>query len=168
MQRVLLLGSPGLGKSTFARKLAKKTALPIIYLDRYFNDSSLGFEHDIDAWEAMVHARMQERAWIMDGNYSSTITERIVRADTVILFDYPWRQAMLGILRRRFEYHSKNRIDMPDGWRERFSWDFTKYVWNYHKKYATGKLAAALRVCPPKKLVIFKNSKQADAYLANL
>ena len=166
MQRVLILGSPGLGKSTFARKLSAKTGLPIIYLDRYYNDSSLGYEHDINAWEDMIHTRMREKRWIMDGNYSSTITERIERADIVILFDYPRWRAFLGLLRRRIEYHTATRVDMPDGWRERFGWKFTKYVWSYSRRFPTGKLAAALRVCPAEKLVVFRSPKDPKEYLS--
>ena len=168
MERVLLLGSPGVGKSTFARAVAAKTGLQIIYLDRYYNDASLCYETDIAAWEAMIRVKMQENSWIMDGNYSSTIVERIARADTVILFDYPRWQAFLGLLRRRIEYHTKVRVDMPVGWRERFDLKFFKYVWNYKPKYPTGRLAAAIRVCPPEKLIVFKNPRDAAQYLVRI
>lgn len=33
MQRVLIVGSPGAGKSTLAKKLAARTGLPLIHLD---------------------------------------------------------------------------------------------------------------------------------------
>lgn len=33
MKKVLILGCPGAGKSTFARKLRDKTGLPLYYLD---------------------------------------------------------------------------------------------------------------------------------------
>lgn len=36
MKRVLILGSPGAGKSTFARKLQSKTKLPLVYMDQLF------------------------------------------------------------------------------------------------------------------------------------
>ncbi len=37
MKRVIVIGSPGAGKSTFARKLKDKTGLPLYYLDRIFH-----------------------------------------------------------------------------------------------------------------------------------
>ena len=33
MKKVIVIGSPGAGKSTFARKLRDKTDLPLYYLD---------------------------------------------------------------------------------------------------------------------------------------
>ena len=33
MKKVIVIGSPGAGKSTFARKLKEKTGLPLWYLD---------------------------------------------------------------------------------------------------------------------------------------
>ena len=37
MKRAIVIGSPGAGKSTFARKLKDKTGLPLYYLDRIFH-----------------------------------------------------------------------------------------------------------------------------------
>ena len=36
MKKVMVIGSPGAGKSTFSRRLQKKTNLPIVYLDQLF------------------------------------------------------------------------------------------------------------------------------------
>lgn len=36
MKRIMVIGSPGAGKSTFTRKLQPKINLPIVYLDRLF------------------------------------------------------------------------------------------------------------------------------------
>lgn len=165
MKRVLLLGSPGAGKSTFARKLASLISLPVIHLDRYYNDASLGYADDTEAWEQMVKLRMAQPEWIMDGNYSSTIAARIERADIVFLFQYARWRAFLGLLRRRIEYHSKVREDMPDGWRERVDFGFLRFVWDFNKHYVTSKLAAAMKDCPPEKIVIFKNPRDVQRYL---
>ena len=37
MKRAIVIGSPGAGKSTFARKLKDKTGIPLYYLDRIFH-----------------------------------------------------------------------------------------------------------------------------------
>ena len=35
-KRILVIGSPGSGKSTFSRKLAEITGIPLIHLDKEF------------------------------------------------------------------------------------------------------------------------------------
>ena len=40
MKRVLIVGSPGAGKSTLAKKLAAKTGLPLTHLDELYWDSN--------------------------------------------------------------------------------------------------------------------------------
>ena len=36
MERVLLIGNAGAGKTTFARKLAAKCSLPLVHLDQLY------------------------------------------------------------------------------------------------------------------------------------
>ena len=36
MERILVIGSPGSGKSTFSRALAQRKQLPLVYLDQLF------------------------------------------------------------------------------------------------------------------------------------
>ena len=36
MQRILIIGNCGAGKSTFARALAEKTGLPLVHLDKLY------------------------------------------------------------------------------------------------------------------------------------
>jgi adenylate kinase family enzyme len=36
MRRVMVIGSPGAGKTTFAQRLAEKLPLPVIHLDAHY------------------------------------------------------------------------------------------------------------------------------------
>jgi adenylate kinase family enzyme len=168
MKRVLLVGSPGTGKSTFARKLAAKKGLPVIHLDRYYNDAKLGYANDEPKWNKFIEATIARETWIIDGNYSGSMGIRMRRADTIIVFEYPRWRAFLGLARRRIEYHNKVRPDMPDGWRERVDFGFLKFVWNFNVHYKVSKLYVKLEATDQNKIVRFSNPKDAQRYLEAL
>jgi adenylate kinase family enzyme len=168
MKRVLIVGSPGMGKSTFARALAGKTGLPIIYLDKYYNDAKLGYIDDDLRWNAFIKTTISADSWIMDGNYSSSIDMRMKRADVIFVFDYRRWRAFQGLVRRRIEYHSKVRVDMPEGWQERLDWQFMKFVWDYEKRRKISKLSLKLTKAELGEVVTFKGPRDAKAYLEKI
>ena len=95
MQRVLVIGISGAGKSTFSRALANTTGLPLIHLDKEFWQPGW-VQTPRPEWRAKVGELAARERWIMDGNYDSSLDLRLPRADTVLWFDYP----MLRCLRR--------------------------------------------------------------------
>ncbi len=88
MRRVLVLGSPGAGKSTFARALAALTGLPLIHLDAHYHLPGWQ-EPDPAEWDARLDGLIAGGTWIIDGNFGSSLDRRLARADTAILLDYP-------------------------------------------------------------------------------
>lgn len=162
MKRVAVVGPPGSGKSTFARKLAEKTGLPVVHMDYYHLDSKHNYPNDHDAWNALVLELIKQDAWIMEGNYGATYNERFDRADTIIFLDYPRRTSFTSVLKRRIKYHNKRRPEMPEDWKEKMNWEFTKYAWKFPGSI---KINAALAFQPKSKVVILKSRKEAKDYL---
>lgn len=70
MKRAIVIGSPGAGKSTFARKLRDKTGLQLYYLDRIFHkpDRATVTREEFDQ---KLQTILQTECWIIDGNYSA-------------------------------------------------------------------------------------------------
>ncbi len=88
MQRVLVIGCSGAGKSPLARQLHERTGLPLIHLDRLFWKP--GWEQsDIGEFRDRCRALCDKDEWIMDGSYFSNLSLRLLRADTVFYLDYP-------------------------------------------------------------------------------
>ena len=108
MKKVLVIGCPGAGKSTFARKLSAKTGLPLYYLDMIWHKADRTTvsteEFDTALSEIMNHDR-----WILDGNYLRTLPMRLEKADTVFFFDLPLDVCLSGAIERL----GKERVDMP-------------------------------------------------------
>jgi adenylate kinase family enzyme len=107
MNRILVLGSPGAGKSTFSRRLGIVLGFPVIHLDAHFWKP--GWEKpERKAWiETQRELIASSESWIMDGNYGSTIEVRLREADTVILLDIPRRVCLSRVFRRRLLYRNE-------------------------------------------------------------
>ncbi len=125
MKRVLIIGCPGAGKSTFARKLAKKTELPLYYLDMIWHrpDRTTLTEEEFDR---QLRKILTTDSWIIDGNYIRTLPMRLNEADTVFLFDLPVDICLAGAIDRL----GQERVDMP--WHDtKLDEDFRQWLLNF-------------------------------------
>ena len=130
MQKILVIGSGGAGKSTFSAKLGVQLGLPVLHLDAYFWRAGW-VEPDKDEWRQTVERLTAKEAWIMDGNYGGTLDIRLAACDTVIFLDMPRYLCLWRILRRRLRFHGQTRPDMAAGCGEHLTWEFIRYVWHY-------------------------------------
>jgi len=132
MQRVLVIGSGGSGKSTVATQLGELLNLEVHHLDKFF--WSPGWvKPEPDQWIKTVTDLMDRDSWIMDGNYSGTLELRLQRADTIVFMDLPRLVCMWRIVKRFFLYRDGTRPDMAEGCRESLDFEFVSWVWNYHR-----------------------------------
>ena len=165
MKRVAVLGCPGSGKTTFARKLAAKTGLPLIHLDFYYHQTEHDYLHNETAWTAKAKQLISQDSWIMDGNYRSTIDLRLKRADTIIFFDFPRRKSLHGVIKRRIQYRNKRREEMPSDWQEKANLKFLLFVWRFRKNNRV-KTLKAIEASSGKNIIMFTNRKQVNKYLS--
>lgn len=142
MQRILVIGSPGAGKSTLAHALARRTGLPLIHLDKLFWLPGW-IERDRDEGRAELAGVLAQDRWIIDGNYGSVMPMRLERADTVVWLDYPTHLCLGRVFRRWWQYRGRARPDMTDGCPENLNLEFLLYVLNFRASWR-GRNAAAL------------------------
>jgi adenylate kinase family enzyme len=133
MQRIIVIGIPGAGKSTFARKLGERLDLPVHHLDRYFwNPGWKASPRDV--FNERLQELLETDRWILDGNYRRTIPLRLEYADTAVLLDLPRRTAMTRVFKRIVTYRNGGRPDMAEECPERwFDRDFINYIWRYDR-----------------------------------
>lgn len=164
MKRIAVIGCPGAGKTTFSQKLARQIDVPLVHLDYYYHDTTRNYSDDKASWQKRVTSFVDQDSWIIDGNYKSTFGLRLPRADTIIFFDFPRRTVVYRILKRRLTYHNRLRPDMPEGWKEKVSRNFIKFVWNFNSKERR-RIYELLSKYDDKDIVIFKKPQQVREYL---
>ena len=99
MQRIVVLGVTGSGKTTFGRKLGDLLGIPSTDLDDL---------HWLPGWkkqEPQVFYDLADRAtslpeWVIIGNYSKVRQAVWPKADTFIWLDYPFLLVFWRLLRR--------------------------------------------------------------------
>lgn len=125
----MIIGQPGSGKSTLARALAGPLNLPVYHMDiiHWQTGWIARSGTDKDRLCAEVHSKEN---WIFEGGRSSMWSERLARADTLIWLDFPLTIRAYRVCRRTILHFGKSRPDLPEGCPERFSLEFTKWIWN--------------------------------------
>ena len=168
MQRIMVMGSSGSGKSTFARRLSGITGIPIVSVDALFWKPGWVESDRADFRTRLAEVTRQPR-WIMDGNYTSAAGElRRDVCDTVIWFDLPRAACMWGILTRIAKTYGRVRPEMAPGCPEKIDLEFFRYVWTYRAKQRPTLLTYFEGLRPDQRFITFTERAQADRYLSDL
>ncbi len=160
MKKIMVIGCPGSGKSTFSRTLHQRTDIPLYHLDMmYWNADRTIVEKAI--FREQLSNTIQKDEWIIDGNYGSTIELRLQACDTVIFLDYPVDVCLDGISERR----GKARSDMP--WIEdknEKDAEFIEFIKNYNSQ-SKPEIMKLLDKYSDKDIYIFKSRDEANVFL---
>jgi len=133
MRRILVIGSGGAGKSTFARRLGRALGSEVIHLDAHYWQPGW-VETPEHEWRGVVERLLGGESWVMDGNFSGTLEARLGACDTVIFLDMPRLLCLWRVIKRALLYRGRRRPDMAAGCREQLNWEFLRWVWAYPKR----------------------------------
>jgi len=163
MKKVIVIGCPGSGKSTFSRALHEVTRLPLFYLDMMnWNEDKTTVSKEV--FKRRLQETLAKEDWIIDGNYGSTLETRMQGCDTIFFLDYSTEICLNGIRERK----RKPRPDMP--WIElenEEDEEFIAFVKSYNVVSRPKVIALLNRFCD-KDIVIFKSRHEANEYLEKL
>ena len=159
MKKVLVIGSPGAGKSTFARKLRDKTGLSLYYLDMLWHkpDRTTVSKEEFDS---QLEKLLQQDRWILDGNFQRTLEIRLKVCDTVFLLDFPLEVCLSGVENRIGQV----REDMP--WvEEEFDPEFKQWIEDFPQTHLPQIYELLNQYRNRKNIVIFRSRREAEIYL---
>lgn len=162
MSKIIVIGCPGAGKSTFSRKLSEVTGIKLHYLDMLWHkpDKTHISREEFDIGLEKI---MANESWIIDGNYTRTLESRLKECDTAFLLDYPLEICLEGAASRI----GKERVDLP--WTEdEFDEEFKQYIIDFSKDNLPRIYELLDKYRDTKKIIIFKLRKEADDYLENI
>lgn len=159
MKKIVVIGCPGAGKSTFARRLREMTGLPLYYLDQIWHkaDRTTVSKEEFDA---KLREIIQQDSWIIDGNYLRTMENRLESCDTVFFLDYPLEiclegaKARIGTLREDMPWVETEFDEEFRQWILDFPEDQIPVIYELLKKYET-----------EKEIIIFKSRDEAEKFL---
>ena len=166
MERVLIVGSPGSGKSFLARRLAAATGLPAVHLDRHYWAPGW-IEPSPEDWHTRLASLVDRPRWIIDGNYPATLGLRLARADTAIFLDVPRSVCLTRVLRRTLRGLGRERgDDIAPGCPERIDLPFLRYVWHFSRDHR-GRVARALESFPGR-VIVLRSGRDVAAFVNSI
>jgi len=114
MQRVLVVGANGAGKTWLAQRLSETLNLPCV------NNDALALGHDWSYRAKDVVRQAQasvvaKDGWVFEGGPSLVRPDVLARTQAVIWLDLPAGLRLWRILRRSVQYTGRTRPELPEG-----------------------------------------------------
>ena len=127
-RRIMIMGPTNAGKSTLAVALAQRLCVPAFHVDRFRHLPGTDWRQRPKAdFHALHDAAIREPEWVMDGNYSEVLPQRIARATGIIVVDD-------SLLRRYWRYFRRTRSGARagalDGTRDSIKWSMIHWLWH--------------------------------------
>ena len=158
-KKIAVIGCSGGGKTTFSKKLAEITGLPLYHLDNiYWHPDTSHLERT--AFIKKQKEIMKTDRWIIDGNYGGTMKYRIKKCELLYFFDIPTEVCIEGVLNR-----DRKREDIacelePDD-------ELLDFIKAY-REHSRPKVLKLIGEYPDKKVITFTNHKEVNEYLEEL
>ena len=166
MERILIIGCGGAGKSTLARQLGEKLSVPVVHLDKLYWKPGW-VQESREEFDRKLTQELEKSKWIIDGNFNRTMPQRLQKCDTILYLDFSRWACLRGVIRRILTIYGSVRPDMGEGCPERFDLEFLRWVWNYNKNNRERNYQL-LSEATHAQMIVLKNRRAVKVFLKNL
>lgn len=125
--RICVLGPSNSGKSTLAEAIARVRGLEAIHLDRLHHLPNTNWRpRPREDFVALHDAAIMGDRWVIEGNYSSLLPQRLERATGLILLDVSTLTSLLRYVRR--SWFEQGRVGGLEGGRDSVKWEMIHHI----------------------------------------
>lgn len=160
-KKIIVIGCCGGGKSYFAKELSKIIGVPCFHLDNiYWKPNWVRTPRE--EFRSSIASIMEKDEWIIDGNYGSTMEDRIQKADLAFFMDMPSNICLENEAKRR----GTKRSDFPDYLEEKEDLEFIEFIKNFNSN-GRNIILNLFEKYPKIKVISFTSKESVDKYLKN-
>ena len=126
-QRIMICGPSNAGKSTLAVALGRKLGIQVFHVDlfRHLPDTNWVQRPD-DEFQALHDAAILSERWVIDGNYSALMPQRLARATGLVLVGGSrWANFRRYLWRTLFQ---PDRAGSLAGRKDSLKWEMIRWV----------------------------------------
>ncbi|MCQ2975293.1 MAG: hypothetical protein MJ211_10865 [Bacteroidales bacterium] len=156
MQKIIIIGCPGSGKSFLSKKLNLLTNIPLYHLDNIWWNKN-GNHISREEFDKKLLKILNLKSWIIDGDYSRTYEIRIKYCDTIIFLDFSENQCIKGISERINQQRDDCPINQIDS-------QLINIIKKYNKENKP-KIFELLKKYTEKKILIFKERSETEKWI---
>ena len=161
IKRISIIGGSGTGKTTLANNLGKVLEIPVYHIDgiNYFKNWE---QRDKKERDRIILDKIEEKRWVIDGTYTTTLGKRLEKSDWVIFLDYSTFSLLKGVMERFFKHKGREREEIP-GCKEKLSPKFILWVFKWRKNKRK-KILKEIDKIDNEKVLIFNNRKKLNKW----
>lgn len=161
-RKIVVVGVSASGKSTFARRLAIKTNLPLAHMDAVMWKPGWNYIGDEEVLKKLEEISSGDD-WIIEGFINKNALNTVLgKADQIIYLDYSPHISAWRYIKRWIKHRKKPRPEL-EGSPEKFSFEFLRRVWERKEVYWLNRFIGTM--ANKEKILYFRSPKQASQYL---